>query len=176
MPGTSTSFSFSNRGLDISPDFEGVGAPSTSAQITSTMTTTLPAGSNAAHQEFQNFTATGPIPLATMVTAGNIGDFGAPRTDYRAWLNFKASTGFSTANVLFAFLETASSTGYAPTYTIAGGPVLGATSTDSSSSVFLFGQTPQNSGMQFARVNFFFFSTSAAGAASTNVDAVIEAA
>lgn len=176
MPGTSTSFSFSNRGLDISPDFASIGAPSTSAQITSTMTTTLPAGSNAAHQEFQNFTTTGSIPLATMVTAANIGDFGAARLDYRAWINIKASTGQSTANVLFATLETASSTGYAPTYVIDSKPVIGATSTDSSVSVFLFGQTPQNSGMQFARVNFFAFSTSAALGVSTNVDCIIEGA
>lgn len=176
MPGTSTSFSFSNRGMDISPDFEGVGAPSTGAQITTTSTGPLPASANAAHQEFQNYTATGPIPLASNVVAGGVGDFGAARTDYRAWINFKASTGQSTANVLFAFLEVASSTGYAPTYSLTSAPLIGATSTDSSVSAFLFGQTPQNTGMQFARVNFFAFSTSAALGASTNVDVMIEGA
>jgi hypothetical protein len=175
MPGTSTTFQISNRGLDVSPDFETIGAPSTSFQITSTMTT-LPTGGNTAHEEFQNFTSTGPIPLATMVTAGGIGDFGAPRTDYRAMLLTKASTGQSTANILFVTLETASSTGYAPTYVIASAPIIGATSTDSSISTFLFGSTPQNSGMQFARVNFFAFSTSATIAASTNIDCIIEAA
>ncbi len=175
MPGTSTTFSLSNRNLEISPDFQTVGAPSTSAQIVST-TTSLPASSLAVHQEFMNYTATGSIPLASQVVAGGVGDFGAARLNYRAWVNLKATTGLSTANILFAFLETASSTGYAPTFTIATETLVGASSTDSSISVFMTGATPQNAGMQFARVNFSNFSTSATAGTSTNIDVFIEGA
>lgn len=194
-------FAITNKVMNQGPSWTAIGASTSVAQFASTTTTTS-TSLGYSHQEFADYTTTGMIPLSTQVQAGSVGDFGTPRLQYRAYVDFKAYTlGLATATSTTASLpltpigplmtlECATSTGYQPLYTIdwkylpniAGttSTALSSTSTGSVNvggpSTILWGMVPNINGCQFARVNFYPVSTGVAAAqsSSTQVDVIIE--
>lgn len=155
-----------NKVLNLPTDFMGIDG-STANQFPATGTATSVA---AAYQEFRDYTTTGPIPLASQVSAGAIGDFGTERRVYRALIYFKRfvpSTATSTGPVAVSTnvgplvtLEAATSTGYSPVYVLdqrllGGGSTSFGSTGSGGPSMFMFGMMPILAGARYARINFY---------------------
>ncbi len=189
-------FALTNKIMTIPTTWPAVFTSTSLAQFPSTTTTTSTSVSFF-HQEFADYTTTGMVPLSTQVQAGSVGDFRVAHNQYRALVYFKSftpatATATSTGAALpittvgpLMTLECATSTGYAPLYTIdwrylptGQSTALYATSTGSLAlggpTAYLWGQVPISGGCQFARVNFYATGGAAFNSSSTQLDCIIE--
>lgn len=185
-------FAITNRVINVAPDWTSV-SKSTDFQFVSTATSTsVNVGAGSRYFEYADYTTTGPIPLATQVSTGTIGDHGSEYKNYRALIYFKqyapsTATATSTAAVAtpalpVVALEVATSTGYSPVYVIDWRNVPPASTAVGSTgsggpSLTLWGTVPITAGARFARINFYGrdSATAVALSCSTALDAIIEA-
>ena len=172
-------FAITNRIINVAPNWTAA-VQSTQYQFVSTATSTsVNAGAGSRYFEFADYTATGPIPLASQVSTGAIGDFGFESKSIRALVYLKSYTTTSTTAVPVVTLEAATSTGYAPVYVLDAKTHYHGTST-APASFTLWGTFPLVAGVRYARINFRHEgATSTEGAPlatfSTAVDAIIQA-
>jgi len=160
-------FAITNRAINNAGAWPG-SDHSTGRQFTATATSTTASGR---YFEYADFTSTGPIPLATMVSAGAAGDFASDYQSIRAFVYMKSLTG-TTGPPMVVNLEAATSTAYTPHYVLDTKMVSG---TSTAAAFKLTGVSPISGGLRYARVTFIAATTSAAVSSATAVDAMIEA-
>lgn len=172
-------FAITNKTINVAPDWVAVGQ-STDYQFVSTATSTsVNGGAGSRYFEYADYTATGPIPLASQVSTGTIGDFGGDYRNVRGYVYLKAYTSTSTTAVPVVILEAATSTGYSPVYMLDSKTLYHGTST-SPAAVLLWGNMPILGGARYARINFRLEGTTSTDGAplagfSTGLDAIIQA-